>query len=121
MKAKRRVVGAVSLMGNLITILETGIDKELDVTGVGAVNGYYDPDHKVIVIDSRLPPNAKDAVLEHELGHALLNRIGFSERLEQTMSPAQAHETEEMLVDKVMPAFVELWSAVDALKFTGRK
>jgi Zn-dependent peptidase ImmA (M78 family) len=50
--------------------------------------GYYDTEKKLIVIDKGLPLTTKLQTLYHELGHALLYRLG----LEKTSLHHDVHE-----------------------------
>jgi Zn-dependent peptidase ImmA (M78 family) len=56
------------------------------------VLGYYDTENKLIVIDKSLSIEQKFTTLYHELGHALLYRMG----LEKT---SLHHDVHEMIVE----------------------
>jgi Zn-dependent peptidase ImmA (M78 family) len=115
----RRVVGTINVLGAKVTVIET--DSDIELEGVGEIAGMFDPTRLLILIDSRATADAKDHTLRHELGHALLERMGFSDRLAATCPEHLANENEEILVDKVMPAYADLLTRCGHLTFRRSK
>jgi Zn-dependent peptidase ImmA (M78 family) len=104
---KRRVVGKVQVLGSTVTIVETDQDAELrDDKGV-SLNGFYQDDHNVIVIDSRLPADVKNEILRHEIGHCVFERQRFADDLLEIATPADAEKFEENLMRSFLPQYTE--------------
>jgi len=94
------LVARVKVFGQTVRVFETSDKVEKHGFDPEHVNGVFDPEHNIIVLKSNLKHREKFRIFLHEVGHALLSRLGMH-------NTTLGHNLEELIVDSYATLLVE--------------